>query len=103
MPAILARLRLERHDGRTEEIVASSPGAVVRGPRISGTHIDEAQVRVQCRLRPDCGAAGPPGVALPGVVPDLTRPGHRVEAPDLPSRLGIVRGHATAKRPIAAR
>src|SRR5262249_13801104 len=103
VPAVLPRLRLERHDGGTEEIVAPSPGTVVRSPRIAGIDIDEPQVRVQRGLRPNRRAARFPGVTLPGVVSDLTRSWHRIEAPDFPSALGIVRGHATPKRSVTSR
>ncbi len=105
VPAVLAGLRVERHDRRGEEVVALAPRAVQVGGGVAGREVDQPELRVDGRRLPHRRAPVRPRVVVlrPGVVPDLARPGDRVEHPHLVASLRVVGLDAPADRELAAR
>src|SRR5271166_929235 len=74
MPDILARLGLERHQRRAEQVVALAHRTVVIRSAIADREVDKAELGIERRRVPDGGAAAHRmvGARRPGVAPDLT-------------------------------
>ena len=82
VPQPLPRARLERDDGRPEQIAADAVHAVEVIRRRSERHVDDAAPRVDRHLAPVVHAADVlPGVLRPGVIAELARPRYGVEGP----------------------
>src|SRR5688572_20870571 len=104
VPAVPARLHLDRDHRDAEEIVAGPHGAVEIGTRVARREIDEAELGIDGRRLPDGGAAMLPRVivARPGVVPGFAGTRDRVEGPHELAVVRVVSLHAAAHRAVAA-
>ena len=119
MPQIFTRVRVQRHDGRQEEVVALTGAAdlVIPGAAIADPDIELIQVLiVNDRIPYGSAAAGLPIFAKPGPAGQfgngLVRSGpvravrriarHGVEAPDLIAGFGIIGGDIAARAQFRA-
>ena len=104
MPAVLARLDIERDDRGREQIVAGALRAVEAVARVAGGEINHAELGVDGRRLPDGPAAEFPEVIIggPGVAAEL--PGRRngVERPARLASPGIERLQAAADPHVTA-
>ena len=82
VPAPLAGLGVDGDEAVGEEVVAAAGGAVSARVGVAERPVDEAEFGVDGRVDPADRAAGLPGVALPGVVPELAGPRGAPEGPD---------------------
>ena len=105
VPAVLARLRLDRDHRDAEEVVAGPHGAVQIGAGVARREVDEPELGIDGRRLPDGRAAVFPRVvvARPRVVAGLARARDRIERPDELARARVVGLHAAAARAVAAR
>ena len=85
------------------EVVAEAHVAVGIGRGIADAPVGEVGVGIVGARVPDRGAAGLPGIARPGFVARLARPGNGVEAPDFLAGLRVERGDEAADGAVAAR
>src|SRR4029079_12787560 len=71
---------------------------------IARREIDQSEVGIDRRDRPDRAAAVLPDIAVlrPGLVPWLSGRRHDVEDPELLARLRLVRDRATAREVVSA-
>ena len=94
MPDALAGLGVEGHEALGEEVVAGAVAAVEVVGRRFNRQVDVAELQVRRHRRPDGGVAGvAPRVALPGLVPELTRERDRVEDPPPLAGPDVVAAH----------
>ena len=105
VPAVRARLHVERHDRRREQVVALAHGAVEVGARVRGGEVEEAELGVDGRRLPHGAAAVLPDVVVlrPGLVAALARARDRVEGPEQLAVLRVVRLHAAAHAALRTR
>ena len=92
VPEALAGPNVQRDDAIAEQIVPrAEPAEVVVRGRV-GRQIDDPPFRVGGHGCPRVDVAAPlPGVALPGLVAELTGPGDDVELPEVLPRARVVR------------
>ena len=73
VPLVRAGLEIERDDRHREQIVAAPRGSVVVGTGITNRHVDQSELRVDGRMRPDGTATVLPRVPFPRLVAELSR------------------------------
>ena len=101
VPAALAGADIQRHDGVAEQVVPGAVAAViVRGPRAleGGEHQLPLFVHGQGKRPVEQVGLIPPGVAFPGVVPELAGLWRRMKGPGLRSRAHVEGAHAPGTR-----
>ena len=104
VPAVLARLRIERDDRGREQVVAGAHAAVVVGAGVARREEDEPELGIDGRGLPDRRAAVHPQIVVlrPRVVTEFAGPGNRVERPDELAALGVERFDAAADAVLRA-
>ncbi len=105
VPANPAGLEVERHHRVIEKIVAGAKLAAPLRHGVAGFEIDETELGVHRRRRPQRAAAIPPDVAVlrPGVVTLLAGAGHHFEIPEMRSGLRVEAKRSTTREVVAAR
>ena len=105
VPPVLSGQRVDRHDGRGEQVVAGPTRTIQVGPRVARREVDEPELRIGRRSLPDRAAAVPPYAAVvgPGVGPELTGRRDRVERPHQRPAVSVVRFHPPPLGVLGAR
>ena len=105
VPAVLARLRLDRDHRDAEQVVAWAHRAVQIGAGVARREVDEPELGIDGRRLPDGRAAVLPRVvvARPSVVAEFAGARDRIERPHELAVARVVRLHAAAARAVAAR
>ena len=90
-PAEVSGNRLQGHDTRGIEVVASSRTALISRCRVAHAPEEEIQRRVVCSRGPGGCPTGLPRVTSPCIVSRLSRTGNGVELPQQPTVARVVR------------
>ena len=114
VPAVLARLGIQRHDGTQEQVVAATGAALLPRHRraIARAHIDQLELRVIGNRIPGRAAAAQlPPLARPGlgrhrhggVLEAFRRvAGHGIKLPQLLARVRVIGGDKAAHAQVCA-
>ena len=102
VPAVPAGARVERDEGRAEQVAAGAIGAVevIRGR--AERDVDDAATRVDRHLGPVVHAANVlPRLLRPRVVAELPGPRHGVKGPHQPAGDHVIRADVARRRHVA--
>src|SRR5690606_10505304 len=104
VPAVFPGRGVDGDDGRGEEVVAGTDGAVELRPGVAGGEVQQAQFRIHRRRLPHRTAAVLPDIAVrgPGFAAELTRRRNGIKGPDLFPGVRVIGAQASAYALVAA-